>query len=447
MRVVRGIEEARRFVAARSALTASKEASEELAQPAQELSGSAMSPAGLVAHILQEVRIRGDEAVREFSSRFDGVELEELELSRADILGARDQVPAELLAALELAAQRVHDFATAALSKTWHDFDTGLGELVVPIERVGLYVPGGTAAYPSTVIMTAVTARVAGVKELVMCSPARDGDGLNPAVAAAAHIAEVDRVFRIGGAQAIAAMAYGTDSVPRVDKVCGPGNIFVTLAKQQLYGQVGIDGLFGPTETVAVADDSTDPRLCAADLLAQAEHDSLATPVLITTSERLSQQVEEELKRQVEGLERRGIIQDALEGQGTMVLVDNMDEALEVANLFAPEHLCLMVREPWLWTGKVRNAGTVFMGELSPEVMGDYVAGPSHTIPTQGTARFASYLGVDQFLKRIPVVALDPDLVRRLAPTASTIARAEGFTAHARAAELRAEVGGEGKAS
>ena len=425
MRIVRGMEEARRFVAARSALTASK----ELAQPAQELSGSTMSPADLVAHILQEVRLRGDEAVREFSSRFDGVELEELEISRAEIVGARDRVPAELLAALELAAQRVRKFAEAALSKTWHDFDTGLGELVVPIERVGLYVPGGTAAYPSTVIMTAVTARVAGVKELVMCSPARNGDGLNPAVAAAAHIAEVDRVFRIGGAQAIAAMAYGTASVPRVDKVCGPGNIFVTLAKQQLYGQVGIDGLFGPTETVAVADDSTDPRLCAADLLAQAEHDSLATPVLITTSERLSQQVEEEMKRQMQGLERRDIIQ----------------VALEVANLFAPEHLCLMVREPWLWTGKVRNAGTVFMGELSPEVMGDYVAGPSHTIPTQGTARFASYLGVDQFLKRIPVVALDPDLVRRLAPTASTIARAEGFTAHARAAELRMEAGGREK--
>ena len=447
MRVLRGIEEARRFVAARSALTVSEEASEELAQPARELSGSAMSPAGLVAHILGEVRLRGDEAVREFSSRFDGVELEKLEVPPEDLFGARDQVPAELLAALELAAQRVHDFAMAALSKTWHDFDTGLGELIVPIERVGLYVPGGTAAYPSTVIMTAMTARAAGVKELVMCTPARDGDRVNPAVAAAAHIAGVDRVFRIGGAQAIAAMAYGTASVPRVDKVCGPGNIFVTMAKQQLYGQVGIDGLFGPTETVAVADDSTDPRLCAADLLAQAEHDSLATPVLITTSERLSQQVDEELKRQVQSLERRDIALAALEGQGTTVLVDNMDEALEMANLFAPEHLCLMVREPWLWTGKVRNAGTVFMGELSPEVMGDYLAGPSHTIPTQGTARFASYLGVEQFLKRIPVVALDPDLVRRLAPTASTIARAEGFTAHARAAELRAEVGGEGKAS
>ena len=447
MRVVRGMEEARRFVAARSAVTISKEAFEELAQPGQELSGSAMSPGEQVAHILGEVRLRGDEAVREFSSRFDGVELAELEISTAEILGARDRVPAELLAALELAARRVRTFAEAALSKTWHDFDTGLGELVVPIERVGLYVPGGTATYPSTVIMTAVTARVAGVKELVMCSPARGADGLPPAVAAAAHIAGVDRVFRIGGAQAIAAMAYGTDSVPRVDKVCGPGNIFVTLAKQQLYGQVGIDGLFGPTETVAVADESTDPRLCAADLLAQAEHDSLATPVLVTTSERLSQQVEEEMKRQMQGLERRDVIQIALEGQGITVLVDDMDEALEVANLFAPEHLCLMVREPWLWTGKVRNAGTVFMGELSPEVIGDYVAGPSHTIPTQGTARFASYLGVEQFLKRIPVVALDPDLVRRLAPTASTIARAEGFTAHARAAEMRVEVGGEGNAS
>ena len=446
MRIVRGVEAVRHFVAGRSALTASDEVPEEIAQRIQALFGRAMSPAELVAHILQQVRLRGDDAVREFSFRFDGVEMEKLEVPPEDLFSARDQMAPELLAALELAAQRVHDFAMAALSKTWHDFDTGLGELVVPIELVGLYVPGGTAAYPSSVIMTAMTARAAGVKELVMCTPARDGDRVNPAVAAAAHIAGVDRVFHIGGAQAIAAMAYGTASVPRVDKVCGPGNIFVTLAKQQLYGQVGIDGLFGPTETVAVADDSTDPRLCAADLLAQAEHDSLATPVLVTTSERLSQQVEEELKLQVQSLERRYIALAALEGQGTTVLVDNMDEALDVANLFAPEHLCLMMREPWLWTGKVRNAGTVFMGELSPEVMGDYVAGPSHTIPTQGTARFASYLGVEQFLKRTPVVALDLDLVRRLAPTAATIARAEGFTAHARAAEMRMEVGGNKKA-
>ncbi|MCZ6614773.1 MAG: histidinol dehydrogenase, partial [Chloroflexi bacterium] len=399
MRILRGIDEARRFLATRRALTADQVVPEEVSQRIQDIFGRAMSPSEVVAHILQEVRFRGDDAVRELSARIDGVQLAELEVPRAEVQRAREKLPSELLAALELAAQRVHEFAMAALPKTWHDLNSGLGELVVPLERVGLYVPGGTAVYPSTVIMTAMTARAAGVKELVMCTPARDDGRVNPVVAAAAHIAAVDRVFRIGGAQAIAAMAYGTASVPCVDKVCGPGNIFVTLAKQQLYGQVGIDGLFGPTETVAVADDSTDPRLCAADLLAQAEHDILATPVLVTTSERLSQQVNEELARQVESLERRDIALKALEGQGVTALVKDVEEAVEVANLFAPEHLCLMVREPWLWLGKVQNAGTVFMGEQSPEVMGDYIAGPSHTIPTQGTARFASYLGVDQFLK------------------------------------------------
>ncbi len=441
MKRLRGIEEVRRFVAERSSLAAADDVPQAVAQRIEALFGRPMTPSELVAHILREVRLRGDEAIRELSSRIDGFQLEEMEVSEEELRAAREQVSTKLFVALELAAQRVHDFASAALAKTWHDFDTGLGELVVPMDRVGLYVPGGTAAYPSTVIMTAVTARAAGVRELIMCTPPRQESGVEPAVAAAAHIARVDRVFRVGGAQAIAAMAYGTASVPAVDMVCGPGNIFVTLAKQQLYGQVGIDGLYGPTETAAVADDSTDPRLCAADLLAQAEHDLLATPVLVTISEQVGNRVEEEIERQLAGQERREIMMASLEGQGTTVLVKDLEEAIEVANLFAPEHLCLMVKEPWLWIGRVRNAGTVFMGERSPEVMGDYVAGPSHTIPTQGTARFSSYLGAHQFLKRIPVVALDPDLVRRLAPAAATIARAEGFTGHARAAELRVEAG------
>jgi len=286
--------------------------------------------------------------------------------------------------------------------------------------------------------MVVGVARAAGVKEIILCTPSRGDIRPNNAILAAAQIAGVDRVFRIGGAQAIAAMAYGTESVPPVDKVCGPGNVFVTLAKQQLFGQVGIDGVFGPTETVVVADQWADPRLCAADLLAQAEHDLMASPILIATSEKLSKEVQAEITRQARSLERRDIALAALENQGAVVLVDTLDEALKAANLFAPEHMNLLVRDPWKWVAKVRHAGAVFVGEQSAEVLGDYVAGPSHTLPTHGTARFASYLGADQFVKRIPVVALDDETVRKLAPVASVIARSEGFTAHAAAADMRA---------
>jgi len=436
VKVLRGLQEVKDFIARRP-VPGTEEAQEEVARRVEAVFGQGMTPQSAVSHILREVRDRGDAAVRDLTRRIEGVELEELEVAKADLLQAADGLPQNLRGALELAAGRVSDFAEASLPKTWHDHNTGLGELVVPVDRVGVYVPGGTAAYPSTVIMTAVIARTAGVREVLICTPARDGINPDATILAAAHIAQVDRVFRIGGAQAIAAMAYGTESVPQVDKVCGPGNIFVTLAKQQVFGQVGIDGLFGPTETVVLADDSADPRLCAADLLAQAEHDPMASPVFITPSESLIERVGEEVTRQLHDLERRDIASASLNGQGAMILVGDMEEALQVVNLFAPEHLSLMVRDPWRWVDRVRHAGCLFLGDHSPEVMGDYVAGPSHAIPTQGTARFASYLGVDQFIKRIPVVALEADLVRRLAPTAAIIARAEGFTGHARAAEMR----------
>ena len=259
-------------------------------------------------------------------------------------------------------------------------------------------------------------------------------------VLVAADIAGVDRVFRIGGAQAIGAMAYGTETVPRVDIVCGPGNIFVTLAKKLLFGDVGIDGLYGPTETVLVADDSANPTLCAADLLAQAEHDVLAMPVLITTSERLADAVEREALARIERLERSEIAKAAMDGQGCIAVVQDLEEALDLANEFAPEHLSLMIREPWRYVGRVRNAGAVFLGDFSHEVLGDYVAGPSHVMPTGGTARFSSGLGVHSFVKISPIVALDNDASRDLAEVASVIARAEGFTAHAEAAEVRQEL-------
>lgn len=439
MKKLDGMQDARRFVQARDTFAQHEVIPQEIADRIKSIVGHSMTPAELVEHIIEMVRLSGDEAVRDFSTRIDGVALENLEISKADLKAARDAAPRDLQAALEQAALRVHEFAASATPRSWQDADSGLGELVIPMDLVGLYVPGGTAAYPSTVIMTAVTARAAGVRNLLLCTPPRKDATVLPAIAAAAHIAGVDRVFTIGGVQAIAAMAFGTASVPSVDKICGPGNIFVTLAKKQLYGRVGIDGIYGPTETVAVADDSTDPRLCAADLLAQAEHDILATPILITTSDRLRRRVEEEMERQLLSLERREIVMASLERQGTAILVQDMEEAIDVANLIAPEHLCLMISEPWKWVGRVRNAGTVFVGEGTPEASGDYVAGPSHTIPTQGTARFSSYLGVDHFLKKVPVVALSPDMVRSLSPAAVTIARAEGLTAHARAIELRTE--------
>ncbi len=441
MKVLRGLQEAREFALGRAAIT-SQELPEELAQEvarrSQAIFGAPLTIHESVSRIVEEVRKGGDAALKDLTKRIDGLRLTDLEVPREALAQAAESIPSELRAALELAAHRVAQFAEASLPKTWHDSNTGLGELVVPLERVGVYAPGGTAAYPSTVIMTAVTAKTAGVQEIILCTPARDGINPSASVLAAAHIARVDRVFRIGGAQAIAAMAFGTESVPKVDKICGPGNIFVTLAKQQLFGQVGIDGVFGPTETVVVADDWADPVKCAADLLAQAEHDILASAVLVTPSEAMVSRVGDELVKQLLALERRDIAQASLNNHGAMILVRDLGEALDVANLIAPEHLCLMVRQPWRWVKRVRHAGGLFLGEHSAEVMGDYVAGPSHTIPTHGTARFASYLGADQFIKRIPVVALKKEVVRKLAPTAAIIARAEGFTGHARAAEMRA---------
>ena len=316
----------------------------------------------------------------------------------------------------------------------WMDPKRGLGERLIPMQRVGVYAPGGTASYPSTVLMTAIPARVAGVEEVILCTPST-----SPAVMAAAAIAGVDRVFRVGGVQAVGAMAYGAGPIPKVDMICGPGNLFVTLAKRMVYGEVAIDGLYGPTETVLIADDSADLVHCAADLLAQAEHDPLASPILVTNSASLAEGINTELERQLALLERRDIAITALTNGGCIVLVDNLDEAMTLANQVAPEHLCLLVEDPWQWSEKVRNAGGVFVGQFSPEVVGDYVAGPSHVMPTGGTARFSSALGVHQFLKSMPIIGLNAEAFPEMAKAVSTIARWEGLTAHARAMEIRME--------
>ena len=402
-----------------------------------------LTPEEAVGRIIAAVRDKGDAALLDFTKRIDGIELASLEVSEEERRRAYGKVDRELIAALNIAAERVRSFHQVQLRHCFKEFiDGGLGQVVRPLERVGIYVPGGTACYPSTVLMTTIPARVAGVGEVILTTPPREGSEVPPATLVAADIAGVDRVFKVGGAQAIAALAYGTQSIPRVDKVCGPGGLFVTLAKRMVFGVVSIDGLAGPTETVILADDSASPAYCAADLLAQAEHDVLATAILITTSSQLAQEVDREVTRQLEGLERDQIAQRSLEESGRIIVVADMDQAFELINRYAPEHLSLMVRDASSYIAKIRHTGAIFIGENSTEVLGDYVAGPSHVMPTGGTARFNSPLGVSDFLKLTSIVSLSDGDVEALGPAAATIAGAEGLTAHARAMELRLKKGG-----
>ncbi len=394
-------------------------------------------PEQAVRTIINEVRERGDEAIFDLSARIDGVRPASLEVSRNEISRACQEADDELVSALRLAAERISAFHTAQKENIWHELATkDAGQLLRPLERVGIYVPGGTAAYPSTVLMTAVPARVAGVKEVILVTPPKKDGTIPPATLAAADIAGVDRVFRIGGAQAIAALAYGTESVPKVDKICGPGNIFVVLAKKLVFGAVAIDGLQGPSEVMLIADDTASAEYCAADLLAQAEHDPLASTILITTSRALAEKVDQELKKQATGLSRQSVITEAL-NRGMTALVDGLDEAVELANLYAPEHLCLMVEDADACLKKVNNAGCVLTGNAATVVLGDYIAGPSHVLPTGGTARFSSPLNINDFVKLINTIAIGEDALKRLGRAAALLARAEGFEAHARAIEKR----------
>lgn len=418
MRIIRGLEDA---------------ISELLRDSAQEWPEETQET---VRRIIARVRDEGDRALFHYSSTLDGVELAGLEVTGGEIAGAREKISAELLGALTLASDRIRSFHVAQREAAGLEFATGgMGLVVRPLERVGVYVPGGKAAYPSTVLMTAIPARAAGVDEVVMTTPPAADGTVPPATLAAADIAGVDRVFKVGGAQAIAALAYGTESVPRVDKVCGPGNIFVTLAKKQVYGTVAIDGLHGPTETVVLADESADPAHCASDLLAQAEHDEMASSILITTSAELAERTDAEVERQLTDLERRDIARQSLERNGAIVVVSDIDEALDLANRLAPEHLCLAMKDARAYLGRIRNAGGIFID--TPEAIGDYTAGPSHVMPTGRTARFSSPLSVLDFLKVSVLVDADDRALRELGPAAATIARAEGLTAHARSIERR----------
>jgi histidinol dehydrogenase len=411
----------------------------------REIFGRDLSPEEAVAQILADVRRDGDAALRDYARRIDGIPPESvaagaLSADPVALESAYSSLPTELCNALHLAAKRIRAFHEREPRHSWLEWDgegNALGQAIRPLQRVGVYVPGGTAAYPSSLLMAVIPAQVAGVEEIVVTTPpGRTGTG-SPVILAAAHVAGLERVYLLGGAQAIAALAYGTGSVPRVDKIVGAGGLFVTLAKKLVYGDVGIDGLQGPTETLLIADGTAAPAVVAADLLAQAEHDPLATALLITSSQRLALAVQGEVARQLPALARRAIIEESLTGQGAILVVADLDEALTLANEYAPEHLCLLVADPWSLVGQVRNAGGIFVGEGSSEALGDYVVGPSHIMPTRGTARFSSPLHVGDFCRVTSIFAVGDTAARRLAPAARAIAQAEGLTAHAAAVAIR----------
>jgi histidinol dehydrogenase len=392
-----------------------------------------------VARVLREVRRKGDEQLLfEFEKRLDGVEVGRLEVPTAEIRRARAKLDRSLLSALELSAQRIRSFHESHKRQSWADFgEGGLGQWVRPLERVGLYVPGGRASYPSTLLMTAVPARVAKVKEIIVTTPPAPNGLVSPVTLAAADIAGVDRVFNLGLAHAIGAMAFGKGPVPKVDKIFGPGNIIVQVAKRMVYGTVGIDGFYGPTETIVVADGTANPAYCAADLLAQAEHDAMASAILITTSEELAGAVSREVEKQAAGLGRYSVIRESLKDRGGIVVVPDLDSAVGLVNEYAPEHVSLMVKDAWTWAERIRNAGGIFIGEDSPEAVGDYVAGPSHVMPTGGTAHFSSPVTLDDFLKVTSVVAIDRKTLAKIGTAAAAIAAAEGLDAHSNAVEVR----------
>ena len=438
MRIVRGADEARQTLLRRVSMD-EPDLPPVVRETVRRVFGAELDAAAVVDRILRDVRKEGDAAVRRYNQQIDGVTYEgPLEVSRSEVKASYSQVDSSLVDALRLAAGRIRDYHALQMKHAARSFEeNGLGQLVRPIERVGLYIPGNKVIYPSTLLMTALPARAAGVGELVMVTPAREDGSVAPVKLVAADIASVDRIFRAGGVQGIAAIAYGTDSVPRVDKICGPGNIFVTIAKQRLFGQVGIDGIFGPSETLVVADASADPRLVAADMLAGAEHDELATAILLTDSEALANEVSAILERAVASIPRADAARTSLADRGGAVVLASIEEAVHLASDFAAEHLCLQLAHPERWLERIRNAGCVFAGEDSVESVGDYTAGPSHVMPTGGSARFSSALGVHDFLKVTSLIRLDPQTVAEIGPAGAAIAYAEGLAGHARAIESR----------
>ena len=400
----------------------------------------------VVDAIIADVRARGDAALRDYALRFDGARLEELEVSAQEMDQALADADPYFLDTLRMAAANIEAFHRRQLRDSFVMTEQDgviLGQKYTPVERAGVYVPGGTAAYPSTVLMDVIPARVAGVPEIVMTTPAGRDGRVDPAILAAASVAGVTRIFKTGGAQAVAALAYGTESVPAVDKIVGPGNIYVATAKRKVYGKVGIDMIAGPSEILVLADGGCSPAWVAADLLSQAEHDRLASPVLVTDSPALAAAVQAEVERQLCGLPRADIARASVEANGKIILCRTLDEAVEVCNQIAPEHLELCVADPFGLLGRVQNAGSVFLGRNVPEALGDYFAGPNHTLPTSGTARFSSPLGVDDFVKRSSFIYYTRAALGRVKDQVAAFAEAEGLHAHARSLTIRYEGGAE----
>ncbi|MBR3405128.1 MAG: histidinol dehydrogenase [Firmicutes bacterium] len=393
-----------------------------------------------VRTILENVQTRKDEAIKEYNLRFDHADTPNLEVSKEEIQAAYERIPAELREVLVKAERNIRRFHEKQIANDFvieEENGSLIGQRVMPIEKVGLYVPGGTASYPSTVLMNAVPAKIAGVKELVLVSPpGKDGEIADP-ILAAAYVAGVDRVFRVGGAQAVAALCYGTESIPKVYKIVGPGNIYVAMAKKMVFGQVAIDMIAGPSEVMVVADETANPAWVAADLLSQAEHDKLAMAILVTDSEALAEAVKEELEKQTPLLPRCEIAEASLRNYGRILVTESLDQAFEVANEIAPEHLELAVENPLDLVSKVRNAGSVFLGHFTTEPLGDYLAGPNHTLPTSGTAKFASPLSVDDFRKKTQICYFTKEKELSVARDVALFARSEGLEAHARAALVR----------
>lgn len=396
----------------------------------------------IVSEIIENVRSRGDKALFEYCEKFDGAKLDSLQVTQEEINEAVVAVDPKFLEILRRAAANIRKFHEQQVRRSFiinDEHGIVMGQKIIPIDRAGLYVPGGTAAYPSTVLMDSIPAKIAGCKEVVMVTPPSADGKINPVILAAASIAGIDKIYKLGGAQAIAALAYGTESVPKVDKIVGPGNAFVAEAKKQVFGTVSIDMIAGPSEILIVADGATNPRHAAADLLSQAEHDKLASAVMVTDSMELAQAVQAEIEQQIPSLLRSDIARASIDNNGKIIVADTLFKAIDIANEIAPEHLELLVDNPFDYLDSIRHAGSVFMGRNCPEALGDYLAGPNHTLPTSGTAKFSSPLSVDDFIKKTQYTYYTADALANVAQDVAFFAKQEGLTAHARSAVIRME--------
>lgn len=393
-----------------------------------------------VQGVIDNVRANGDKALQEYTLKFDGVDLKQLELTQDDIDKAFGEVPQTVVQSLERAAANIRDFHERQKQQSWlttKDDGVLMGQRVRGLHRVGIYVPGGRAAYPSSVLMNAIPAKVAGVGEIIMVTPPSKDGKVNPNILAAAKVAGVDRIFSVGGAQAVAALAFGTETIPKVDKIVGPGNIYVATAKRLCYGTVDIDMIAGPSEILVIADDTAEPKFLAADLMSQAEHDPMASSILLTTSKDIAEKTLEEIEKQKKSLSKQDIIDESLEKFGAMIVCKTIDDCIDIANEIAPEHLELMVSEPMKYLGRVDNAGSVFLGKYAPEPLGDYFSGPNHVLPTSGTARFFSPLSVDSFVKKSSFIYYTKEALSKGRDDIVTLAESEGLTAHANSIKVR----------